>query len=85
MLTRQMAAACLLGALSGCGSNEKAAPIAPVIPPSLLVPCSAPVAIPPGIMSERDVELGWGRDRAALRACGGQVLALASSVKKINR
>jgi len=76
-----MAAACLLAVLSGCGSNEQAASITPVIPPSLLVPCSAPVAIAPGAMSERDVELGWGRDRAALRACGGQVAALAAVVQ----
>jgi len=81
MVTRLTAAACLLGALSACGSNEAAAPIAPVIPPSLLVPCSAPVAVAPGAMIERDVELAWGRDRAALRACGGQVLALAGIVR----
>ncbi|KEP71744.1 hypothetical protein DL1_00015 [Thioclava dalianensis] len=56
--------------MSGCGSDEQATPIAPVIPPSLLVPCAAPVAITPGAMSDRDVEIGWGRDRAALRACG---------------
>ena len=76
-----MAAVCLLVALSACASDEATAPIAPAIPPSLLVPCAAPVEIPPGAMSERDVEIGWGRDRAALRACGGQVAALVGAVR----
>lgn len=40
MLTRQMAVTRLLVALSGCGSNEQAAPISPVIPPSLQVLCA---------------------------------------------
>lgn len=41
-------------------------------PPSLTAPCAAPVVLPSRTLSDRDVELLWGRDRGALRECGSR-------------
>ena len=71
MRITSLAAACLLPALSACGSGD-----APVeIPPrttqaSLLVRCEAPVALPSRDLTGIEIEIMWGRDRSALRACG---------------
>lgn len=63
--------------LSGCaGSPPVDLAVAP--PPSLLVPCAAPVRLKDAALSSRDIEIGWGRDRAALRACGSKQAALAN-------
>ena len=67
-----LVAACLALALSGCGRGDVAAP-----PPSLLVPCAEPVAIPARDLTGVDVEVLWGRDRSALRACASRQAALA--------
>lgn len=46
-------------------------------PPSATLPCPAPVALPERGLSDRDVEILWGRDRRALLDCGGQVEVLS--------
>jgi hypothetical protein len=46
-------------------------------PPSLTAPCVAPVALPERALSDRDVEVLWGRDRTALRDCGSRHADLA--------
>lgn len=55
----------MLSPLAGCGVSTKSADL----PPSLLIPCDRPVSLPDRALSDRDVELLWGRDRAALVAC----------------
>lgn len=67
--------ACLL---TGCAGSIAANPPAP--PPSLTLACAAPVALPERAMSDRDVEIFWGRDRTALRACAERHGALTDWV-----
>ena len=64
--------ACLL--LASCGSTnvDRLDP-----PPSLLVPCAAPVRLPERDLTDQDVEVMWGRDRSALRSCGSRLDGLA--------
>ena len=60
-------------ALTACGVSSKSdSP-----PPSLLIPCERPVSLPDRALSDRDVELLWGRDRAALVACRSRHEGLA--------
>lgn len=61
-------------ALSAC-SKSSLQSILP--PPSLLASCAAPVVLPDRDLSEREIELLWGRDRSALRECGSKVDGLA--------
>lgn len=71
-----MTLACLL---SGCGGStfvEDAAPL----PPSLLAPCAAPVALAERALDDREIEILWGRDRSALRECAARHDALAVAV-----
>lgn len=78
MRIASLAAVCLALALSGCGSGDGAAPQVQRTPPaSLLVRCAAPVEIPARDLTGAEVEVMWGRDRSALRACGSQLEALA--------
>lgn len=49
----------------------------PPVPPSLLAPAAAPVALPDRALAQAEVEILWGRDRTALRQCGGQIDGLA--------
>lgn len=72
-------AACLLPALSGCGAGDAAkVDLPPPTPPaSLLVPCADPVALPARDLTGAEIEVLWGRDRSALRVCGGQIMGLA--------
>ena len=51
--------------------------IVPNPPPSLIAPCRAPVALPDRGLMQGEVETLWGRDRSALRECGGKVRGLA--------
>ncbi|GGE24415.1 hypothetical protein GCM10011345_32970 [Gemmobacter megaterium] len=78
MRTLQLAAACLL--VASCGSTATDAPRhAP--PPSLILPCAVPVALPERSLTDQEVEVFWGRDRAALRACGSRQAGLAGWVQ----
>ena len=61
-------------ALQGCGGLAKGKALLP--PPSLTAPCSAPMALPDTAMTQGQVEVAWGRDRSALRSCGGQLAGL---------
>jgi hypothetical protein len=62
--------------LAGCSASISGKPIAP--PPSLTAPCARPVALPEGDMTQRSVEVHWGRDRSALRSCADQLDGLAA-------
>ena len=62
--------------LTACGGLTAADLPAP--PPSLTAPCQRPAALPVGPMSQVQVELAWGDDRAALRACGEQLDGLVA-------
>jgi len=56
--------ACLLTA---CGGSSYGRPAT--------APCAAPVDLPDRALSDRDVEVLWGRDRSALRECGARLAA----------
>ena len=64
-----------LSLLAGCAGSTPSADA----PPSLLVPCDRPVILPDRALSDRDVELLWGRDRAALVACRSRHEGLAAT------
>lgn len=78
MLTRMLLAACLLPALTACAADEPP----PLVPPSLLVGCPAPVDLPSRGLTGAEVEIMWGRDRSALRSCASRHAALADFVKE---
>lgn len=59
------ASLCLLAACGGSTAGDIAPP-----PATLVVPCAQPVQLPDGPMTQAEVEIGWGADRAALRTCG---------------
>lgn len=42
------------------------------------LPCVTPVTLPDRALSDRDVEIYWGRDRSALRECGARVAAMGA-------
>lgn len=74
-----LALPCLLTACDDWrGSSPIAAP-----PPSLTAPCPAPVTLPDRGLTQAEVEVAWGRDRRALRACAGQVDGLAAWAESI--
>lgn len=58
---------CLPLALSGCFGSI-AADVAPP-PDALVVPCQEPQGLPVRTVTRAEVEVLWGRDRAALRDC----------------
>ena len=64
-------------ALTGCGGSTAVNVVAPPVPPSLVAPCATPVTLPERALTQAEVETLWGRDRSALRRCGGQVQGLA--------
>jgi hypothetical protein len=78
-----MAAAYLLSALSGCASDEKAAPIFPTVPPSLMASPHQKSEIPSRQLSGEEVEFGWGRDRSGFGQCRSQVFGLQSWIKSV--
>lgn len=55
----------LVSLLSACGGSDYARPDLP--------PCALPVALPDRALSDREVEVLWGRDRSALRECAGRL------------
>lgn len=73
MLKRLMLPACLCLASCGSISVDRALP-----PPSLTQPCSAPVTLPARSLTDQEVEVQWGRDRSALRACGSRLDGLTN-------
>lgn len=78
MLTRILPVACLPLVLSGCFGAD--VPLTDPPPASLLVACTAPVAIPQRDLTATEVEVFWGRDRTALRECADRHGALAKVV-----
>lgn len=58
--------------LTACGglTSGSVVQVAFPPPPSLTAPCATPVVLPERALSDRDIEIFWGRDRSALRACG---------------
>lgn len=54
--------------LSGCAASNSAE--------TPLAPCEPPVTLPDRALSDRDIEILWGRDRDALRTCGERLAAL---------
>lgn len=73
-----LAAVCLLFVLLGCGSGDPAPSVERVASASLLVPCAAPVSLSTRDLTGAEVEILWGRDRSALRACASRHRALAN-------
>lgn len=70
-----------LWALTACaGSTVGKAPV-PSAPPSLLAACPRPVALPDRAMTQAEVEVSWGRDRSALRACRSRHAGLVEWVE----
>jgi len=63
---------CLLAACSGSIVADMAG-----VPAKLTASCAAPVALPQRDIRQAEVELAWGRDRAALRDCASRHALLA--------
>lgn len=59
--------------LTACGGSTKFAD-AP--------PCERPVLIPERQITDQDIEVFWGRDRAELLVCGDKVEALSGRTPK---
>lgn len=55
----------LVSLLTGCGDSISVNPI--------LGPCMEPQKLPDRALSDREIEIYWGRDRAELRSCGAKV------------
>jgi len=49
--------------------------------PSLTVACDAPVRLPERDITGREVEVLWGRDRAALNACSSRHRGLVDFIE----
>lgn len=59
-------------ALAGCSTTTIAPPDRPRLDapaPQLLVDCNLPANLPPGEMTQRDIERFWGADRKHLAEC----------------
>ena len=65
-------------ALTACAGSPGVSVPRPGPPPSLTAPCAAPVALPDRGLTQAEVETLWGRDRSALRECGGKLRGLAA-------
>jgi len=46
----------------------------------LTIPCDRPVALPDRALSDRDVEILWGRDRRALAECADKAATLSAAI-----
>lgn len=68
-------------ALSGCGASIAGEIETVPLPPSLTTACAAPVPLPERALTDQEVEVMWGRDRSALRACGSRHGALVEASK----
>jgi hypothetical protein len=64
--------------LTACLGSSSVKPS--TVPPSLKSGCADPVALPDRGLNDAEIELFWGRDRSALRACGSKHNALADAV-----
>lgn len=62
----------LLFPLIACGGSRSVEVERPAPAPSLTLPCAAPVSLPDRGLTQGEVEVFWGRDRSALRSCGGR-------------
>lgn len=51
--------------LTACGASD---PVKPSV-----APCVMPIDLPDRALSDRDVEVMWGRDRSSLRECGARL------------
>lgn len=71
---------CLLSVLMGCGGSSLVEIDLPSPPIVLMAPCPSLQSDPGRALSHAEVEVMWGRDRAAARACAGRHAALASWV-----
>lgn len=63
---RTLLAIALAAALAGCSTTTVAPPDRPRLDPpapQLLVDCALPINLPPGEMTQRDIERYWGLDR----------------------
>lgn len=54
--------------LLGCSDSTSTTP--------LIAPCNYPVQLPERGLSDREIEIYWGRDRAELLSCGEKVKLL---------
>ncbi len=63
----------LVSLLTGCGGSISVKPI--------LGQCAEPQKLPDRALSDREIEIYWGRDRAELRSCGEKVKILEPSTK----
>lgn len=76
---RTLAALLLVGLLAGCSTTLIAPPDRPRLdPPSaqLLADCKLPSSLPPGEMTQRDIERYWGLDRKHQIECAKRHAAL---------
>ena len=72
---------CAASVLTGCADSTGAEPpVRSDLPPSLVTPCAAPVGLPERALSDQEVEVLWGRDRSALRACTSRHTGLVKSI-----
>ena len=76
MLTRLLIVASLLAGCNALTATEPAPRPSP--PPSLTKSCARPVRLPERDLSGQEGEILWGRDRAALAACGSQLGGLVA-------
>lgn len=67
--------------LTGCGASTYVEPPKPDLPPSLTATCAAPTRLPERQLSDQEVEVYWGRDRSALRACQSKHAGLVSAIE----
>jgi hypothetical protein len=65
----------MLSLLTACGASVRGD-----VPPSLKEKCALPVELPERALSDREVEVFWGRDRSALRACGSRHSGLVGAI-----
>lgn len=78
-MTRVLAAAILVGLLSGCQTVAVAPTSLGPLDLSLTRRCDAPVFVPDRDLSEKDVVSLWGTDRIALRDCGRRLDAVVQT------
>lgn len=78
---RTLTVGVLLLVLTACGGSTGVRVAHDVPPASLTVVCAAPVHLPERVLTQAEAEAFWGRDRSALRRCGGQVAGLAAWVE----
>lgn len=76
---RLLAILLLTAALAGCSTTTIAPPDRPRLDPpsaSLTADCVLPASLPPGEMTQRDIERYWGLDRKHQLECAKRHAAL---------